>query len=70
MDDNGPGPSAMLYDLLKINLTNWHPRNNIPETSELRKQIQMSLPKLKYAFHQMLEDGVFPGHENGKGNMK
>lgn len=61
------GLEAMLYDLQNKNLTNWHPRNSVPETEELRRQIAMSLPKLKYAFMQLLEDGSFPGSMNGKG---
>jgi hypothetical protein len=64
------GTAAMLHDLLKIDLTDgWHPRNSIPETEELRKQIAMSLSKLKYAILHMLEDGVFPGSRNGKGEL-
>ena len=61
------GLSAMLYDLLHMQLGDWHPRKNVPETEEMRKQIEMSLPKLKYAFLTMLEEGVFPGEINGKG---
>ena len=62
------GLEAMLYDLLKINLTNgWVPRNSVPETEELRRQIAMSLPKLKYAFMRLLEDGIFPGSIDGEG---
>lgn len=63
------GTAAMLHDLLKMNLTNWHPRNSVPETAELRKQIAMSLPRLKYAILHMLEDGVFPGSRNGSGEL-
>jgi hypothetical protein len=50
-----------------MQLGDWHPRKNVPETEEMRKQIEMSLPKLKYAFLTMLEEGVFPGEINGKG---
>lgn len=60
------GLSAMLYDFQKMDLTNWHPRNSVPRTDELKRQIQMSLPKLKYAFLNLLEDGVFPGNINDK----
>ncbi len=70
-DENGKhtnvGTAAMLYDLLRINTKGFHPRNNIPETEELRKQITMSLSKLKYAILSMLEDGIFPGARNTKG---
>lgn len=61
------GLEAMLYDLLKINLTDWHPRKAVPETEELRKQIAMSLPKIRYAFMVMLDDGIFPGSMDGQG---
>lgn len=61
------GLSAMLYDLKHMQLNGWHPRYNVPETEELKRQIAMSLPKLKYAFLCMLEDGVFPGAKDGSG---
>lgn len=61
------GYSAILYGLQQMQLGDWHPRNDVPETAELRKQIAMSLPKLKHAFLTMLEDGIFPGSRNGSG---
>lgn len=65
--DKEGGLSAMLYDLQHMQLNGWHPRYNVPETEELKRQIAMSLPKLKYAFLCMLEDGVFPGARDGSG---
>lgn len=61
------GLSAILYDLQHMQLGEWHPRHDVPETEELRRQIAMSLPKLKYAFLSMIEDGVFPGALDGQG---
>ena len=58
--DNKDGLSAWLYDLLNVKLGDWHPRNSVPMTSELRKQIQMSLPRVKYSLFALLDDGVFP----------
>jgi len=55
------GKEAMLFDLLKIDLKGWHPRNNIPETDELKNQIEMSLPLIKKSVLQILEEGMFPG---------
>lgn len=55
------GREAMLYDLLNMDLTNWHPREDIPETTELVRQKEMSLNALSQAMKQLLEDGFFPG---------
>lgn len=59
MDCGGLG--AMLHDLLKIDLHNWHPRNSIPQTEELQKQKSLNLNYLQQAMRQMLEEGIFPG---------
>jgi len=64
------GKEAMLFDLLKMDLKGWHPRNEIPETEEMRNQIAMSLPKLKTAIFDMLKEGVFPGDFNSKGEYQ
>lgn len=58
--DNG-GREAMLYDLLRIDLAGWHPRDSIPQTEELKKQGRMSLTPLHHAFRVFLEEGIFPG---------
>lgn len=55
------GREAMLYDLLHMDLTGWHPREDIPETSELVRQREMSMNSLNQAVKQMLDDGLFPG---------
>jgi hypothetical protein len=64
------GKAAMLFDLLSWDLKGWNPRINIPETEEMRNQIAMSLPKLKLAVFTMLEEGVFPGEKNTKGEYQ
>lgn len=55
------GLSAMLYDLQNMKLEGYEPRYNIPVTEELRRQIVMSLPKVKTAMTYFLEEGAFPG---------
>lgn len=63
--ENG-GREAMLYDLKNYNLNDWHPRNDVPETDELKKQKEISLNALLSTIKQMLEDGILPGeYKNG-----
>lgn len=64
--DNG-GREAMLFDLLNMNIGDFHPRYNIPDTEELYVQIKLSRDKLKAAMFEMIEDGIFPGEiKNGE----
>jgi len=57
--ENG-GYEAMLYDLLKMDLEDWHPRQNIPDTEALREQALRSLsPELKWLL-TLLEEGKLP----------
>lgn len=58
---NNGGREAMLYDLLKMDIRGWHPRDDVPNTSELEKQKLLNLNQLEHAFFSMLEDGAFPG---------
>jgi hypothetical protein len=58
---NNGGRAAMLFDLLKYDLKGWHPRNDIPQTTELKKQKRMSFTPLHHALRTMLEEGIFPG---------
>jgi len=60
-EKDNSGLKAMFYDLKNRKLGKWHPRYDVPKTDELRRQIAMSLPKLKYAFMDMLDEGIFPG---------
>lgn len=55
------GREAMLHDLMNYDLKDWHPRNDVPETDEMKKQKTMSLNPLQQALKTMLEDGLFPG---------
>lgn len=55
------GREAMLFDLLNMNLDDFHPRYNIPDTEELAVQIKLSRDKLKSTVFEMLDDGLFPG---------
>lgn len=61
--DNG-GREAMVYDLLKMDLTGWHPRSNVPVTAEMTKQRRLSLPRLETDILNMLDEGIFEGDKN------
>lgn len=63
------GREAMLYDLMNYNLRGWHPREDVPETSELTRQKEMSLTPLHMTMKTMLEDAVFPGEKVKKGEF-
>ena len=54
------GLEAMLYDLLRWDLGDWHPRQ-IYETDALREQKEQSLPPLEEWFVEVLQEGVLPG---------
>lgn len=58
------GQAAMLYDLQTADLKGWHPRDNIPETDELNKQVHSSLTRYEKAVFALLDNGVFPGYVN------
>jgi hypothetical protein len=58
---NGEGLSAMLYDLLRLKLKDYHPRTSIPHTSEMQRQIELSMPRAKFAVKELLNEGIFPG---------
>lgn len=55
------GREAMVYDLQRMPLNDWHPRKNVPITEEMEKQRALSLPKLHKIYLTFLEEGVFPG---------
>lgn len=61
--DNDEGRSAMLYDLLRVDLTGFHPRYDIPETEELNRQKQQTLSRHKYrpVVLEFAASGIFPG---------
>lgn len=58
--DNG-GREAMLFDLLAMELGNWHPRNDIPQTDELAEQKLRSLDSELAWFVDLLNSGTLPG---------
>jgi Family of unknown function (DUF5906) len=62
--DNG-GAAAMLYDLLKMDLGDWHPRE-IYKTAALRRQQELSLPPMFEWMLGLLEDGELPGTQPGR----
>lgn len=61
---NHGGREAMLFDLLNMNIGDFHPRYNIPDTEELQVQIKLSRDKLKAVVFEILDDGLFPGNIN------
>lgn len=56
--DNG-GMEAMLHDLLKVELKDWHPRR-IPQTEALQQQKLRSLDPRYEWFEDMLQNGLLP----------
>jgi len=56
----GAGVAAMLWDLLRMDLKGWHPRQDIPMTPALRAQIDRSETGVRAAMREVLEDGVGP----------
>jgi len=50
----------MLYDLLRWDLGDWHPRH-VYETDALREQKEQSLPPLEEWLVEVLQDGALPG---------
>ncbi len=43
-----------------MNLLGWHPRDDIPETSELMRQAYISLKRADKLVLDFIEEGVFP----------
>lgn len=61
------GREAMVYDLLNLDLKGWHPRKDVPETEEYRKQSRKGVSFEVTAMYKFLETGELPGtHINGK----
>jgi Family of unknown function (DUF5906) len=58
--ENG-GLEAMLYDLVRLELGEWHPRQ-VYETEELREQKQHSLSPLDGWFSEILDEGQLPNN--------
>lgn len=63
--ENG-GRAAMLYDLIHMDLGDWHPREDVPETIEMQRQKTLSLPRRDKCILAFLEHGIFPGKQVGR----
>jgi hypothetical protein len=61
----GDGPAAMLYDLQRMNLGDWHPRQ-VYKTPAFRRQQEMSLGHLDEWLLTLLEEGRLPFPATGK----
>ncbi len=57
--DNG-GAAAMLFDLLRMDLGDWHPRNDIPQTQALFEQKMQSLDGKDQWWLAKLQTGETP----------
>jgi hypothetical protein len=57
---NTGGLEAMMYDLLHLNLGEWHPRQ-VYETKALRKQKEFSMNWIERWWDEVLQDGRLPG---------
>jgi hypothetical protein len=60
---DGGGAAAMLYDLLRMDLDGWHPRNDIPQTQALIDQKVQSLDGLEQWWLSKLSTGETPRPE-------
>ena len=55
------GASAMLYDLLAMDLDGWHPRDNVPQTKALLDQKMLGLSGLQQWYVHLLSIGELSG---------
>lgn len=61
---NNGGLAAMLYDLQRLKLGDWHPRN-VPQTQALQEQKQRSFdPRFEW-FESLISEGELPGAKKG-----
>lgn len=64
------GAAAMLYDLMHLDLGNWHPRKNVPQTDALRAQKANSLSGFDAVFLDLLRVGHLPAeHRHPDGSV-
>jgi hypothetical protein len=54
------GVAAMMYDLLAMDLADWHPRYDVPKTTALHDQKLLSLPPDEQWWFQLLKNGALP----------
>jgi len=57
---NNGGAGAMLYDLLRLDLDGWHPRDNVPQTKALLDQKMLGLNGLELWYVHFLNVGELP----------
>jgi hypothetical protein len=61
---DGDGPAAMLWDLLRMPLGDWHPRmipDGLLQGAALRRQQGLTLPPLEQWYLSLLHRGILPG---------
>jgi Family of unknown function (DUF5906) len=56
----GGGPAAMLYDMLRMDLEGWHPRDHVPQTKALIEQKLLGLTGLEQWYVHLLNVGELP----------
>jgi hypothetical protein len=57
---NNGGAGAMLYDLLRLDLDGWHPRDHVPQTKALLDQKMLGLSGLELWYVHLLNVGELP----------
>lgn len=65
-ETNEGGREAMLYDLLRMKLGDWHPREDVPQTEELSRQQIYGLQRHEKAILAILEQGIMPGYTKSR----
>jgi hypothetical protein len=55
------GVAAMMYELLAMDLQEWHPRNDVPQTNALQEQKVRSLSGEEEWWLGLLQSGELPG---------
>jgi hypothetical protein len=54
------GLAAMMHDLMKLDLGDWHPRKDIPQTDALREQKEHSFSNEEAWWYDVLQRGELP----------
>lgn len=64
------GHAGFLHDMLARNISDWHPRDNVPQTEALREQIELSQSPEESWWESLLDSGKVPGivsvHSSGQ----
>jgi hypothetical protein len=60
---NNGGKAAMLYDLLHMDIGDWHPRYDVPQTAALQDQKRLSLNPYDQWWLGLLIEGMLPNDE-------